>query len=58
MSTCQLGLVRSPAGADNGRGAGRIAAALADHPDAKVLDQKEFEKEAAASSTSCSPSSR
>ena len=43
MST---GLVTLAAGADKGEVQDAIAAALADHPDAKVLDQKGFEKEA------------
>ena len=40
------GLVTVAAGADQADVQKAIAAALADHPDAKVLDQKEFEKEA------------
>ena len=40
------GLVTLAAGADKGEVQEAIAAALADHPDAKVLDQKGFEKEA------------
>ena len=40
------GLVTIAAGADKGDVQEAISAALADHPDAKVLDQKGFEKEA------------
>jgi putative ABC transport system permease protein len=40
------GLVTLAAGTDKGAVQEAIAAALADHPDAKVLDQKGFEKEA------------
>jgi putative ABC transport system permease protein len=39
-------LVTVAAGADRGEVQDAIAAALADHPDAKVLDQEGFEKEA------------
>jgi putative ABC transport system permease protein len=40
------GLVAIEHGADKGKVKDAIAAALADHPDAKVLDRKGFEKEA------------
>jgi putative ABC transport system permease protein len=40
------GMVTLEAGADRGEVQDAIAAALADHPDAKVLDQEGFEKEA------------
>jgi putative ABC transport system permease protein len=40
------GLVTLDAGADQASVQKAIAAALADHPDAKILNQKEFEKEA------------
>jgi putative ABC transport system permease protein len=40
------GLVAIEAGADQGKVQDAIAAALADHPDAKILDRTAFEKEA------------
>ena len=43
------GLVTIAAGADKGQVQEAISAALADHPDAKVLDEKGFEKEASGS---------
>ena len=43
MST---GLVTLAAGADKGEVQGAISTALADHPDAQVLDQEGFEKRA------------
>jgi putative ABC transport system permease protein len=43
------GLVAIKAGADKGEVQDAISAALADHPDAKVLDQEGFEKDASGS---------
>ena len=45
-SSRSSGLVTLTAGADKGAVEDAIAAALADHPDARVLDQKGFEKTA------------
>ena len=44
--SCRLALVSIDAGADREAVQDAIAAALADHPDAKVLDQEGFEAEA------------
>ncbi len=43
-SSCRPALVTLAAGADKAEVEDAIAAALADHPDAQVLDQKGFEK--------------